>query len=249
MSPPARNWLLLRGLSREQRHWAELPTRLRQTLGSEVVCLDLPGVGTEVGRPSPARIEGISRDLRARFLASGAAGRPFGLFAISLGGMIALDWVRRFPGDFEVAVIANSSAANLSRAQDRLRFMNLGPLMGMLRDPDPVAREHRLLRMMTNHRAGDEALARAFAEIARTAPVSMSVMTAQLMAAMRFQAPAEVEARLEFLVSAADQFVDPSCSYRLAERYRAPIRVHPSAGHELALDDPDWVVSELSRLA
>lgn len=249
MSRPARNWLLLRGLSREQRHWGELPTRLRQTLGSTVVCLDLPGVGTEVGRRSPAQVEGISRDLRARFRALNPDGRPFGLFAISLGGMVALDWVHRFPEDFQLAVIVNSSASNASRSRDRLQLRNLGPLVAMMRDPDPVGRERRLLHLMTNHRREDEALARRFAEVARSAPVSARVMSAQLLAAMRFEAPPRIGTPLEFFVSAADRFVDPSCSYRLAERYHSPVRVHPTAGHELALDDPDWVVDQLSRLA
>lgn len=249
MSEPARNWLLLRGLSREQRHWGELPERLRQTLGSKVVCLDLPGVGTEVSRPSPSKIEGISDDLRLRFSDLRATEGGFGIFAVSLGGMIALDWVHRYPSDFEIAVIVNSSAGNLSRPQDRLRLQNLGPLMAMMREPDPMRRESRLLKLITNHRGDEQDLARAFGEVSRSAPVSFSVMRAQVVAAMRFQTPERVETPLEFFVSAHDRFVDPSCTYRLAERYRSPVRVHPSAGHELPLDDPDWVVEEIRKLS
>ena len=249
MSKPARNWLLLRGLSREQRHWAGFPERLSQTLGSKVVCLDLPGVGTELSRPSPSKIQDITDDLRPRFsdLRGGQSG--FGIFAVSLGGMIALDWVHRFPADFEMAAIVNSSAGNLSRPQDRLRLQNLGPLMAMLRESDPMRREQRLLKLITNHRGEDANLAREFGEVARSAPVSASVMRAQVIAAMRFVTPEEVTKPLEFFVSAKDRFVDPSCTYRLAERYLSPVRVHPNAGHELPLDDPDWTIEEMRRIS
>lgn len=213
-----------------------------------MVCLDLPGVGTEAGRPSPARVHEISQDLRRRFLRSNQGAQRFGLLGVSLGGMVALDWVRQFPSDFELAVIVNSSAGNLSRPQERLRPQNVPPLVAMLRDPDPVQRERRLLRLITNHRGEDEALALAFGEVARLSPVPFSVVRAQLTAAMRFRAPDQVRTPLEFFVSAKDRFVDPSCSYRMAEQLRSPVRVHPTAGHELPLDDPDWVVEQLSRL-
>lgn len=162
--------------------------------------------------------------------------------------MIALEWARRFPDDFDVAVIVNSSAGDLSRQRDRLRPENLPPLVSMLRELDPVRRERKLLRLITNHRGEDEALALAFGEVTRSTPVPFSVIRAQLVAAMRFRTPADVRTPLEFFVSAKDRFVDPSCSYRLAERYRSPVRVHPTAGHELPLDDPDWVIEQLKRL-
>jgi pimeloyl-ACP methyl ester carboxylesterase len=213
-----------------------------------VVCLDLPGVGTEHGRRSPSRIEGISDDLRRRFRAAVPSGARFGLFSVSLGGMVALDWVRRFPEDFELAVIVNSSAGDLSRPQERLRLETIRLLLGMMREADPVARERRLLEIITNHRGEDEALAQKWGELARSTPVPVSVLRSQLVAAMRFQTPEPVATRLEFFVSARDRLVDPSCTYRLAERYRSPIQVHPTAGHELPLDDPDWVIDRLSRL-
>mgnify|MGYP003949335389 CR=1 FL=1 len=45
---PSMNWLFLRGLTREQRHWG--PFRdvfARDYPGAKVHCLDLPGTGTE----------------------------------------------------------------------------------------------------------------------------------------------------------------------------------------------------------
>ena len=59
------NWLLLRGLAREQRHWGRFPALLSAKLpGDRVFCLDLPGTGTEHRRKSPASIAAIPVGLR-----------------------------------------------------------------------------------------------------------------------------------------------------------------------------------------
>jgi predicted alpha/beta hydrolase family esterase len=48
------------------------------------------------------------------------------------------------------------------------------------------------------------------------------------------------------LVSAADGLVDPRCSQRLAQAWGAPMRKHPTAGHDLPLDDGAWVAREVA---
>ena len=108
---PAR-WLLLRGLAREQRHWGAFRAALASQ-GAEVQCLDLPGAGTENDRKSPASIRGITEDLRERWRRTPREG-AWGLCAVSLGGMVAMDWCGRHPDDFDALVLVNTSAANLS---------------------------------------------------------------------------------------------------------------------------------------
>jgi hypothetical protein len=64
----------------------------------------------------------------------------------------------------------------------------------------------------------------------------------QLAAALRFRIPrGGHRANLLVVASASDRLVDPACSVLLARRWKVPLRVHPSAGHELALDDPEWL--------
>jgi len=61
------NWLILRGLAREQRHWGPFVDIFEAKVpGSRVHTLDLPGVGTECQRDSPATVAGIVSDLRER---------------------------------------------------------------------------------------------------------------------------------------------------------------------------------------
>jgi pimeloyl-ACP methyl ester carboxylesterase len=51
---------------------------------------------------------------------------------------------------------------------------------------------------------------------------------------------------LPILSSAGDRLVDPGCSRRLAESWRAAHHVHPDAGHDLPLDDGAWVAERIA---
>ena len=54
-------WVLLRGLTRESRHWGEFPARLQSRFAnSNVVALDLPGNGRLNAQRSPASIEAMA---------------------------------------------------------------------------------------------------------------------------------------------------------------------------------------------
>jgi len=47
------------------------------------------------------------------------------------------------------------------------------------------------------------------------------------------------------LVSEQDQLVSADCSHAIARQWDVPIQVHPSAGHDLTLDDGPWVVQQV----
>jgi pimeloyl-ACP methyl ester carboxylesterase len=69
----------------------------------------------------------------------------------------------------------------------------------------------------------------------------------QLWAAARFSTPrAAPQLPLLVLASAADGLVDPRCSQRLAQAWGAPMRTHPTAGHDLPLDAGAWVACEVA---
>jgi hypothetical protein len=40
--------------------------------------------------------------------------------------------------------------------------------------------------------------------------------------------------------------VNPSYSVKIAAAYRAQLAVHPSAGHDLTLDDPSWCAAQIT---
>jgi len=49
-------------------------------------------------------------------------------------------------------------------------------------------------------------------------------------------------------VSENDHFVSSSCSKNLAKSWGCELHIHPWAGHDLPLDDPDWIIEHLRQL-
>ncbi len=215
--------------------------------GGEVLRLDLPGVGTERDRPAPTSIAETVADLRARFLASRGPG-PWGLFAPSLGGMIALHWAEFYPEDFARVAVCNTSAKDLAGLFERFSFEALGTVAKSLWAGEGEARQAHILALVSNTVHG-QSHAAAFASFAQDAPIGPAVMSRQLFAASKARAPARLELPLLVLCSEADRLCAPKASRVLAERLGAPLRVHPTAGHDLPLDDPDWVIDQLADWA
>lgn len=99
--------------------------------------------------------------------------------------------------------------------------------------------------MTTRLQVDAETIVRQWVDISNSAPVSRLTLVKQIIAASRFKAPATTGSRTLVLASAVDKLVDPRCSRVLAERLGAPIRVHPTSGHDIPLDDPQWVCDQV----
>lgn len=242
-------WLMLRGLVREARHWGDFPAELeRDTAAGPSLLLDLPGVGTEVAKPVPLSIRGMTHDLRARFLrATRGDSGPFGLLAVSLGGMIALDWLSRYPVDFQAGVVINTSAADLSRPWERLRWEQYGRIARYLFVSE-LEREQYILQMTAHapHLNVHEIAAR-WVEFAKQTPVTPVAAARQLLAAARSTLPRAVHVPTLVLTSHGDRLVKHQCSEAIAQRLSLPIHHHPTAGHDLPLDDAAWVISRVKQ--
>lgn len=242
------DWLFLRGLSREQRHWGSFPDVFRAKVkGARVHCLDLPGTGTELHRESPVTVREIMADVRRRHLALRAENPgPWGLLAMSLGGMVAMAWAADHPDDFSRVVLANTSASDVGKPWDRMQPTAIATTVRVMLSRDPVERERRVLGMVTRRLRDRDAVARAWAEIHRTSPVSRATVVRQLLAATRFRAPAKIDPPVLILIGAADALASPACGHALAQRFGAPIEIHPDGGHELALDAPEWLADRIA---
>jgi len=238
------NWLLLRGLTREIRHWGAFPLAFAGRLpGVAVHCLDLPGVGTECRRNSPSTVAAVAKDVRYRWLALAerVPPREWAVLGISLGGMVALAWCSRHPGDFQRAVLVNTSAGGTSPPLHRFRPRSLGTFVRILSTRSQTDREELILAMTSAASGDGGSPVPDWVAIGADAPVAIRTLVCQLVAAARFHAPSRLGVSTLFLASRGDLLVRPSCSERLAYRYSAPVFIHPSAGHDLPLDDPDWV--------
>lgn len=242
-------WVLLRGWAREARHWGEFPATLRSALpaGERVVALDLPGNGARHAESSPLHPRAMVTALRAELARSALPG-PYAVLALSLGGMVALQWASEQPRELVACVLINSSGRGHSPFWQRLRPGAYQQLVALVRPGlPPVERERGILALTSNHRADDAALARRWAQWARQCPVAPANALRQLVAAARFRAPFAAPAvPVLLLAGAADRLVDAACSRRLAQCWRAPLRLHPTAGHDLPLDARQWVAAQVA---
>lgn len=242
-------WILLRGLTREIRHWGSFIGQLETALpGSQVIALDLPGNGQLHLQPSPMNVHAMVESCRAQ-LGARYIEPPYRLLAMSLGAMVAVAWASRYPQEVATQVLINTSMRPFNAFYERLRPANYAPLLRLaVFGGSPDAWERTILRF-TSNRAGREAgnaVLPLWRALRQSHPVARANALRQLVAAIRFSAPiARPAAATLLLASAHDRLVSVACSKALANRWHCNLRVHPSAGHDLPLDDGPWVVDQV----
>lgn len=245
-----RGWLWLKGMKQDARHWRDLPARFASRTGARVETIDPPGVGSRAQDPAPASVRAMTDDLRARWIATRGGDGPWGMVGLSLGGMVALDWAARYPEDFAVVVVGNTSAGGVSRLWHRMRPRALAHLARSSRLADPVARERAFLGVVSSR---DDQAHAAHASEQHAAwqgsiPATPRTVASQLLAGARFRAPQQVGAPLHVVVGTADRLVDPRCGAALAERLGGQVHRIEGAGHDLSLDAPDALLDVLAGI-
>lgn len=240
-------WILLRGLTRETRHWGSLPDVLREAVGGErLLLLDLPGNGEFAHVQAPSSVAGMVGAVRDAAIQTGVRG-PYSVLAMSLGAMVATDWAQRHSAEIERLVLINTSMRPFSRLHERLRPSAWAGLVGLAAHwRDAPRAEREIHRLTCNNVDALSADLDTWSEIRRSAPVSRGNALRQLWAAARFAAAAQrPECPLLILSSRADKLVDPMCSAKLATAWGARHREHAWAGHDLPHDDPAWTAAQV----
>lgn len=243
-------WLLLRGLMRESRHWGDFPKILESKLQAKdpsatVETIDHPGFGTEFQRKSPTSISGIADDDRKRF--EPRYQEPAVLVAISLGGMVAMDWVSRYPQDFKFLFLVNSSARGASKITDRMQPKNWPYAFRMALMRNQARREEQILALTTRLSEDQlEIYARKNFELYQERPYTTRNALRQMIGATGFLAPSRMPIPGKIVVSETDDLVRSVCSYELAERFKYPVVSHPTANHDLSVDDPEWLATTIA---
>jgi pimeloyl-ACP methyl ester carboxylesterase len=238
-------WLLLRGLTRESRHWGAFPELLQRSLdATTVLAPDLPGNGRLCHLASPTCVEGMVASYRDQLREMGVP-PPYRLVALSMGGMIGIDWAQRHPGEIGAMVLINTSLRGINPIHARLRPCSYVDLL-RLTGADAEQRERIILARTSNRHGNEHALVEAWAGYRHQCPVSWRNALRQMFAAARYRAPASPPpVPTLLLAAAADRLVDAKCSRQIAKRWNVPLSVHSDAGHDLPLDDPDWVVMQI----
>lgn len=236
-------WILLRGLTRETRHWGGFEAALAAhgIAGDGVVLIDLPGNGAEQAEDAPRTVLAMMDFVRSRAAALGVR-MPCRVLAMSLGAMVATAWAERHPDEIERLVLINTSMRPFARVHERLRPEAWPMLLRIaLNWTQPERCESMIHRLTCNRSDTRDADIAQWATLRRTHGASAANALRQLFAAARFRArDMAPQCPVLLLSSAADRLVDPVCSARIASRWAAAHAVHPWAGHDLPHDDADW---------
>ena len=243
-------WVLLRGLAREAAHWEGLRQALAAQPGraDAVLAIDLPGNGVRYRERSPANVPAMVDACRAE-LAQRTAAAPYLLVAMSLGAMVAMEWCAAAPHEVTGCVLINTSVRGHGPFWERMRPRNYARLAALLCPGLALSRRERIILSMTSgNPSRHPGLPAQWAAIAARHPVSPRNALMQLLAAARYAPPRQrPPVPMLVLASAADRLVSVRCSQYLAAAWDLPLKVHPSAGHDLPLDDPDWVLAQLGE--
>lgn len=244
--PGPLHFYLVRGLIREARHWGVLPQKLQQAFPqARITCLDIPGAGLNHQLRSPLRVAGMVACMREEFLRVRTSGERAVLLAISLGGMIAAHWMQHHPTDFRQAILINTSFGGVSPLLHRLRPRAMG-WMALAAMAPGTRKEATILRLVSNHPDAQSQALPLWNQIRAERPVSVANSMRQLLAASRFRL-GEVVPTIPVLLLAgtSDRLVNVECSRAIARHWGVPLLEHETAGHDLPLDDPDWIVNKV----
>lgn len=249
---PTPTWVLLRGLSRAGGHWGGFPEHLLRELrplqpATRLLLLDLPGTGALRRQASPTQVSAIVDACRQELQRQGVQG-PVSLIGMSLGAAVLSDWASRYPGEVEAGVLINASLRPFSELFRKSRPLNyLGLLLLSLSRFSARAREERVLSLTTKLTPSQTVIER-WLELQRQHPLGVRNTARQLLASMRYRASRiRPAAPMLLLCSKADSLVDWRCSQAMSRAWGAPLRLHTKAGHDLPLDDPQWVARAVAE--
>jgi pimeloyl-ACP methyl ester carboxylesterase len=240
-------WVLLRGLTREQRHWGEfLKLMEKEFPEARVVALDLPGNGNLHAVASPISIAAMAADCRTQLVKLDLR-PPYNLLAMSLGAMVATAWADSHPEEVDACVLLSTSFGSFSPLHHRLRPSALPILLQLSLSRTAEKQEELTFKLTSGLPLPPVHLIDRWVAIRQSRPVSRWNALWQLIAAVRYQAPLIAPDATLVMVGAGDRLVNSRCSRAIAERWHCPIVIHPTAGHDLPLDDGVWVVKEVCK--
>ncbi|MDP3282762.1 MAG: alpha/beta hydrolase, partial [Nitrosomonas sp.] len=102
-------------------------------------------------------------------------------------------------------------------------------------------KEADILGLTSNHHSNDRKLLESWQQWQQQNPVSKASAKNQFLAATKFSITDKPQQPLLFVTSRADRLVDYRCSLKLAETWQTSYMQHETAGHDLPLDEPEWL--------
>jgi pimeloyl-ACP methyl ester carboxylesterase len=204
--------------------------------------LDIPGNGRLHDVTSPKTIAGMTEALREKV----SNNQPLRLIALSMGGMIAIDWMMRYPDEVDAAVLINTSARPLSPFYHRLRWTIYPHVIKMI-FRSSLQKESDILTLTSNRHSHNSKLLATWQQWQQENPVSTVSARNQFLAALKFSVTSKPKQPVLIVASRADRLVDYRCSLKLAQTWQTNYMEHDTAGHDLSLDEPEWLANIIKQ--
>lgn len=252
--------IFLRGLLREQAHWGEFQQHVKKTLSNrQCLFIDTPGNGHFFEEKSPLHVRDISLHIIEQLNTLIPPEQVVDIVSISMGGMIALDLATLAPKRINTVVLINSSLRNFSPLYHRMLPSTWGSLL-MMCFSTAVGKELKILAITSNleeyllstgtnkYQIISKKIINEWLLIRQRNPVSLINGIRQLIAAARYQLNVKPNVNLAVINSTCDQLVAECCSSEIAKAWDIELHSHAWAGHDIALDDSQWLCEKIDFL-
>ena len=234
--------VLLRGLGRWSEHWLGFEGLL-VSRGLRVITIDGRGFGKseQAKISSKMRMIDLADDV-AQILTKESPGGAY-LVGLSLGGMVAISLAAMNPQLVRSLMIVNSSVS--ASGLKRLTGTALVSLIKVIcrTKYSYQALMEAVLSVHTTAAKKNE-MAQAWSGIDGRHKIPLAQLWRQIIIASKFNGSMEMTSLrcpVTIVRCAADRFVDPSNSDFIHRQIKGSRLIsHPTAGHELAVDDPEW---------
>lgn len=249
-------WIVLRGLGRGFGHWGSFQAKIKQQFSNdEFYFLDLPGNGLLNHETSPTNmadyVPAMIRQLNATAFEK-TKGPVYGI-GLSLGGMIITEWACQQPDFFTKIFLINTSSAGISKPWQRMSWLVVRNAGKQLFAKTIEDRELNSLLVTTG--LTPEKIKKDFGidyqsniQFSKDHPISSKNIFRQMAAAVKYVFPSKIKTPAVIINGAGDRFVDPECSIEISQQWKAPLLTHPTAGHDIAFEDSDWLIEKIKMM-
>lgn len=251
---PIRIFLII-GLTKEGAHWDDhFIENLKKKFNTEdVITVDLPGSGRFQDQKSPLSMAGIVNETRKNYLDSFQGDRHNILVSVSLGGMVATEWIKHYPKDFEKFVIINSSFRGFSPVHKRVQPWAMKKFFQVFLAGSDEEREHHVIDLCSNNSDMYDRTKRKWLKLAKERSMAKSNMLRQLLAGTRYTPDCKPEIPTLIVAARHDKLAHFSCSESLQKKWNKDLYIfeeehighgaHIDAPEELATVIHDWATA------
>ncbi len=219
-----RVWILIGPSIRGCDRWGQAPEDLLRQLRrvqpyARLWTMDLAGAGLQLGVRSPAHVHLLLEDLRGRLTQANVSMRGVGLIGFSLGALVATEWARRYRDEVGALVLLNPAMRPFTHIVRSTRLGLWPKAFKTLLGRDIPTQQQVPLRT-----ALSQGIARWRYEASKRRPIGQVLL----------------------LVGQSDHWRDWRVGQRISRAWGAALRMHPSAGHDLLMDEPAWVARSIA---